>query len=401
MSADKAEDRGAVEDEKERRLRRSLKQKIKKKDKPLTWRKRKEQHKPEKEEKLLNQLKEFKSYKEPAESVENNTIEDDGVEEVVEKKKSSKLSTQGRRYTVSIALPGSIMDNAQSAELRTYLAGQIARAAAVFCVDEIIIFDEHAKITRNDIDAFDRGQWPQPGAMDKPGDCNFLLARILQYLECPQYLRKALFPLQRQLQYAGLLNPLDAMHHLRHDDLSIPYREAVVLNKPVKEGRGSFCDAGLAKEVQVDRSLEAGIRVTLKLTSTDMMKRNLRADVVSPSEPRKKGGIYWGYSVRVASSLGGVFKDGPYEYDMLMGTSERGQSVDEVEVPNFKHGLIVFGGLNGLEACLDADQSLSADNPADLFQLYINSLPDQGSHTIRTEEAILITLGALRPKFIG
>lgn len=43
---------------------------------------------------------------------------------------------------MSIALPGSILDNAQSPELRTYLAGQIARACAVFQVDEVIIFDE-------------------------------------------------------------------------------------------------------------------------------------------------------------------------------------------------------------------------------------------------------------------
>lgn len=32
---------------------------------------------------------------------------------------------QGRLYTVSIALPGSILDNAQSPVLRTYLAGQV------------------------------------------------------------------------------------------------------------------------------------------------------------------------------------------------------------------------------------------------------------------------------------
>lgn len=43
---------------------------------------------------------------------------------------------------MSVALPGSVLDNAQSPELRTYLAGQIARACAVFCVDEIIVFDE-------------------------------------------------------------------------------------------------------------------------------------------------------------------------------------------------------------------------------------------------------------------
>lgn len=40
-------------------------------------------------------------------------------------------------YTLSIAVPGSILDNAQSQELRTYLAGQIARASSIYCVDEV------------------------------------------------------------------------------------------------------------------------------------------------------------------------------------------------------------------------------------------------------------------------
>lgn len=51
----------------------------------------------------------------------------------------------GRAYTVSVALPGSVLDNAQSTELRTYLAGQIARACVVFCVDEIVVFDEQGE----------------------------------------------------------------------------------------------------------------------------------------------------------------------------------------------------------------------------------------------------------------
>jgi len=42
--------------------------------------------------------------------------------------------------TLSIAVPGSILDNAQSPELRTYLAGQIARAACVFKIDEVSTF---------------------------------------------------------------------------------------------------------------------------------------------------------------------------------------------------------------------------------------------------------------------
>ena len=96
----------------------------------------------------------------------------------------------GRKYTVSLALAGSILDNAQSAELRTYLAGQIARALAVFSVDEVIIFDDEGrlKLEEGKEEEFDT---KKPGA---GGGC-IQLARILQFLECPQYLRKAFFPI--------------------------------------------------------------------------------------------------------------------------------------------------------------------------------------------------------------
>lgn len=57
----------------------------------------------------------------------------------------SCLCSPGRRHTLSVALPGSILNNAQSLELRTYLAGQIARACAIFCVDEIVVFDEQGE----------------------------------------------------------------------------------------------------------------------------------------------------------------------------------------------------------------------------------------------------------------
>lgn len=125
-------------------------------------------------------------------------------EECEKEKKYSEIST------VSIAIPGSILENAQSAELRTYLAGQLARAACVFCVDEVIVFDDIGdklntkKSKLEDVD----------GVIVARQSC-VQLARILQYLECPQYLRKHFFPIHKDLEFAGLLNPLDAPHHLR------------------------------------------------------------------------------------------------------------------------------------------------------------------------------------------
>lgn len=48
------------------------------------------------------------------------------------------------------------------------------------------------------------------------------------------------------LQFLGLLNPLDAPHHLRIDVWN-DYREGVVRQKSLKEGHGSYVDIGLKK----------------------------------------------------------------------------------------------------------------------------------------------------------
>lgn len=45
---------------------------------------------------------------------------------------------------------------------------------------------------------------------------------------------------------AGLLNPLDAPHHLRADAWN-EYREGVVRDKAAKEGKGCYVDIGLQK----------------------------------------------------------------------------------------------------------------------------------------------------------
>lgn len=75
--------------------------------------------------------------------------------------------------------------------------------------------------------------------------------------------------------------------------------------------------------------------------------------------------------------------------------------MDEIESLNYDHAILVFGGLQGLEEALESDETLKADNPSDLFDYYINTLPNQGSRTIRTEEAIIVSLAALRTKLIA
>ena len=95
-----------------------------------------------------------------------------------------------------------------------------------------------------------------------------------EYLECPQYLRKDLFPHHKDLKYAGLLNPLDTPHHLRQSEFS-QFREGVILDRPAsqKKGKGSWVNCGIDKDVRVDLNAPAGQRVTgLYNLSPDFIK---------------------------------------------------------------------------------------------------------------------------------
>jgi methyltransferase len=135
----------------------------------------------------------------------------------------------------------------------------------------------------------------------------------------------------------------------------------------------------------------------------------LHGEVVSPRAQTETNGTYWGYTVRLASSLQAVWDDCPFDdthtYDLKIGTSERGhESVDNVgrslKLPPYRHALIVLGGVAGLEECVDADESLQIGGHLThtLFDKWVNICPYQGSRTIRTEEAILITLAKLSPQ---
>ena len=131
-----------------------------------------------------------------------------------------------------------------------------------------------------------------------------------------------------------------------------------------------------------------------------MWDKFIKGTVVSPTEPRCSAGLCWGYTTRIADNISQVFTGCPHKqgYDLMIGTSEKGEDVESVEVKSFKNLLIVIGGVGGLEAAIEADKGLDISDPKELFDLYVNVCPNQGSRTIRSEEALLITMSALRPK---
>jgi hypothetical protein len=144
------------------------------------------------------------------------------------------LYTQRKRgFTVSIVVPSSIIDNAQSFELKTYLVGQIARACGIFKVNEVIVLSN------------DRTQ--RMKNMSGEITTTEFFVRNLEYIETPQYLRKSLFPRSDALKYSGLVNPLEGDHHLKITEWC-RYREGVIMRRPVREGRGSWANIGLYKD---------------------------------------------------------------------------------------------------------------------------------------------------------
>ena len=297
-----------------------------------------------------------------------------------------------RPKTISIALPGSIVDNCQTRELQSYVAGQVARAAAIFQIDEVIVFNDSP-----------------PTAIKPRWNPNVFLARILQYLETPQYLRKALFTMQKDLKYAGILNPLDTPHHMKREDIT-PFREGVVVNRPAKSSR-SWVNVGLRREALIDYSIPPKTRVTVKmggcregssLADAEPKPYGTRGTPVAFTAPKAEAKLYWGYQTRLATSLSAVWEECPFKagYDVTIGTSERGDSnvLDEnFAIPSCKHLLVVFGGVHGLEVAVDADNKLEVPgkDARCLFDMWVNTCPFQGSGTIRTEEAILISLASL------
>ncbi|KAL8675211.1 MAG: hypothetical protein Q9168_000331 [Polycauliona sp. 1 TL-2023] len=335
-------------------------------------------------------------------------------------------ASEGRAYTLSVALPGSIITNALTPELKSLLAGRIARALAVFCVDEVVVFDDGQTKPRKDTG--NHHHQNGDGGFTGFADPNFFLMHLLSYLETPPFLRPVLFPLHPDLRFAGSLPSLDMPHHLKGHEWC-RYREGVTIKtstagegakKPKKRKREevqsqetSLVDVGLAQKISVPAIIPPDTRVTIKLPDDLGMSAcgddQVAGSVVAPSTPREDGGYYWGYSVRAASSLSAVITECTFSggYDLTFGTSERGspisalgqQTPNEGQVPRFNHMLIVFGGLAGLEPAVEADgelKKMGVKEPKELFDYWVNLCPGQGSRTIRTDEAIWLGLMGLR-----
>jgi len=254
--------------------------------------------------------------------------------------------------------------------------GLIGRACAIFRVDEIIVYADNPREKQT-------------------ADLGFI-ATLLNYLETPQYLRKRLFKLEPQLQYAGILPPLRTPHHpasgkvwtLKVGD----YREGVVVSQ-AKEGL--LVDVGTEQlALMRDKQHAVGERLTLQIVKTS-------GRIEVQAAERSEVPDYWGYVVTAQrDSLTRAVQDAGA--DLVVGTSRKGSDFADVTDKLAERWtaagsiLAVFGSpARGLHE-IASDEGLRLE---ELMDFVVNTVPGQGTETVRTEEAVLASLAVLNVEF--
>lgn len=277
-----------------------------------------------------------------------------------------------RTQKISIAIPASFVSDTPHLREKTFRIGLVGRAAAIFQTYEIIVYPDMLNV-------------------DQTRDTE-LLALILSYMETPQYLRKKLFKIRPELRYAGVLPPLRTPHHpliKRLKKLNIgDYREGVVVSSSTK---GSFIDVGVEKPAFIlGKKLPPNTRVTVKIAQ---LQKQFLATLAS----REEIGTYWGYKVTVSDfPFGQLIKK--QNFNLVIATSRKGKQITQVmdalneKWKTSKKILIAFGApTQGLYE-IAAQEHMKLE---DLAHFIVNTIPNQGTETVRTEEALYATLAIL------
>ncbi len=269
-----------------------------------------------------------------------------------------------RSQIVTVALPASLTLDIPHLREKTARLGFVSRALATFRVEETIIYRDRIGV---EVDREEK-----------------LIEKMLTYIETPQYLRRLLFKMDPDLQYAGTLPPLRTPNH---PDTQNPspglLREGVV----VQSGPSSMIEAGFPNLVRVRSKLPISMRLTIRLKKSSP---ELEGEIVEPSGLT----IYWGFRVaRGNVSLSEILRSG--KFDLTISTSKKGTNVRKITLDLTKkwksanRPLIVFGSpSDGVPEIL----ARSGMNVSDAIDFNVNTIPDQGVETVRTEEALWSSL---------
>ena len=287
--------------------------------------------------------------------------------EVLAKIKERNELIPKRKVRLTIAIPSSVVSEFKGLREKTEIIGRLARSAAVFRVEEIVIYP------------------------NEPNEAQ-LVKTLLSYVETPQYLRKHIFNVRPELQYAGILPPLRTPHHPlgnRVSNLQIgEYREGVLF----QDQNGAIrIDIGVDQMLKLlGKAPSPGTRLTVKVTQTHP---NLEGVIAKYTEIPD----YWGFKIQVLNKSISEIANGGF-YDLSIATSRTGKTItdklDELKakLAGSRSVFVAFGSpREGLQEMLTQERKTVEET----FNYNLNTIPNQGCETVRTEEAIHATLALL------
>jgi methyltransferase len=267
-----------------------------------------------------------------------------------------------------LTMPDSSLSDEQTKRDKSIKIAQFARACSIFRVKSIYIYhDSLSQFEKDDLD---------------------LIKTILWYLDTPQYLRKILFPRMQQLEYAGILHPIKAPHHKALEDIKKVKAGDVRIGAIVKVKSQLFVEVGLGSLVPfVGKGLD-GEKVNVKFISP---YPNLKATKATERDIFD----YWGYEVKVVPSLSKLLAS--VEKTEVVITSRKGSYFKNIETKlverakSIENILVVFGApRHGIHDIL-AKEGANIKS----YEFIVNMFPNQGTETVRLEEAVLGSLAIL------
>ena len=273
--------------------------------------------------------------------------------------------------TRSVLVPSSLTREAEDKREATRKLGYVARAAVIFRVDRLVVFPDSGSEGR-----FDDG----------------FVGTVLEYAATPPHLRKEAWGRRDELEYAGVLPPLRVASRTGSgSDGSGSLRQGIV-TEVGPDGRVRV-NCGLQHPISLpapDEEHAEGERVAVRVSSRRPVRAKLE-DVPLPGFDVERATIENALTrpdagVRIAASRHGE----ALSVDRLGQLA--GRAADDGTT-------VVFGaperGLPELLDCRPGEETPDDDEPTARFDLWLNTVPNQGTEVVRTEEAVFATLAPL------
>ncbi len=269
--------------------------------------------------------------------------------------------------TVSVLVPSSLVRETEDKRAATQKLGQIARAATIYRVDRLAVFP----------DGEGEGRWG-----------GGFVETVLRYAATPPYLRKEAWGNRDELEYAGVLPPLHAVARTGSGPESSGSLRQGIVTEVGPDGRVRV-NCGLQHPISLaapDREFGEGERVTVRISS----REPVRAKIVDEPLP--------GFAVDRADLSAALGRE---DAGVRVATSRHGDTVDLGLVRTLAGRIedegitLAFGAPErGLPEICGVDVPPDADGVRG-FDRWLDTIPNQGSEVVRTEEALLAALAVL------